>query len=181
MQMALPWASALDVSYVASHGYNLVNAFNQPVDINAPDFGAAFLPQNQDPTLSSATPGGAALTTDLLRPFRGYGADQHAVAALLERLPLDPDVVQPPLQKGLQFGFNYTLTLRTEGHQRPRRDQRTAPGAQRRRQLQRVRRTGTKPRRCWRTTACAGTSSRATSCGICPDLHGRPRPCRRSG
>ena len=67
--MALPWASALDVSYVASHGYNLVNPFNQAIDLNAPDLGAAFLPQNQDPTLSSATPGGAAFSTDLLRPF----------------------------------------------------------------------------------------------------------------
>ena len=75
MQIALPWASALDVSYVASHGYNLLNAFNQPVDLNAPDFGAAFLPtESGSRRWRAPTPGGAALTTDLLRPFRGFGA-----------------------------------------------------------------------------------------------------------
>jgi hypothetical protein len=72
--MILPWSSSLDVSYVGSHGYNLVNPFNQSIDINSVDLGAAFLPRNQDPTQASATPGAAALTTDLLRPFPGYGA-----------------------------------------------------------------------------------------------------------
>jgi hypothetical protein len=115
VQVALPWASALDVSYVASHGFNLVNPFNQPVDINAPDFGAAFLAGNQDPTLSSSTPGGAALTTDLLRPFRGYGPinmqwprfwnDFHSIQTSLNRR----------FYRGLQLGFNYTLTLRQKG------------------------------------------------------------------
>jgi hypothetical protein len=115
IQMMLPWASALDVSYVASHGYNLVNPFNQTVDINAPDIGAAFLAQNQDPTLSSTTPGGAALSTDLLRPFRGLGPinmqwsrfwnDFHSIQTAYNRRFLH----------GLQFGFNHTLTLRQAG------------------------------------------------------------------
>ncbi len=115
VQMALPWSSALDVSYVASHGYNLVNPFNQPVDINAPDLGAAFLPQNQDPTLASTTPGGAALSTDLLRPFRGYGAinmqwprfwnDFHSIQTSFNRR----------YSRGVALGFNYTLTLRQKG------------------------------------------------------------------
>ena len=115
IQVALPWAAALDVSYVSSHGYNLVTPIALPVDINAPDFGAAFLPGSQDPTLSSTTPGGAALTTDLLRPFRGYGAinmqwprfwnDFHSIQSSFNRR----------FHRGLQLGFNYTLTLRQKG------------------------------------------------------------------
>ena len=49
--MALPWAMALDVSYVGQHQYNIL----QNVDINRVDFGAAFLPQNQDPSLAAST------------------------------------------------------------------------------------------------------------------------------
>ena len=70
-QMTLPWSSSLDVSYVGSHSYNILG---QNPDVNSPDLGVAYLPQNQDPTLSSTVPGGAALTTDLLRPYRGLAA-----------------------------------------------------------------------------------------------------------
>src|SRR5690606_27499757 len=74
VQMALPWASALDVSYVGTHGYNLMNPFNQAPDTNAVDLGAAYLPSNQDPTLApSAVPGANAFSTDLMRPYRGFG------------------------------------------------------------------------------------------------------------
>jgi hypothetical protein len=45
--MTLPWSSSLDVSYVGSHSYNILGT--NP-DINAPDLGSAYLPQNQDPT-----------------------------------------------------------------------------------------------------------------------------------
>ena len=41
IQMALPWASVLDLSYVGQRGQNLLNA----TDVNAPDFGAAYLPR----------------------------------------------------------------------------------------------------------------------------------------
>src|SRR5262245_8610432 len=71
LQMALPWSSTLDVEYVGQHGYQL----GQNVDINQVDIGAAFLSQNQDPTLtSSTTPGANAIATDLMRGFKGYGA-----------------------------------------------------------------------------------------------------------
>ena len=70
VQMALPWATSLDVEYVGQHGYNIV----QGVNLNAVDFGAAFLPQNQDLTLAaSATPGATAVSTDLMRAIAGYG------------------------------------------------------------------------------------------------------------
>ena len=52
VQMALPWASALDVSYVGNHGYNRLGDLQGggTINLNAVDFGAAYLPQNQDPT-----------------------------------------------------------------------------------------------------------------------------------
>jgi hypothetical protein len=36
-------------------------------------YGAAFAAQNQDPTITSTTPGGASLPADFLRPYRGHG------------------------------------------------------------------------------------------------------------
>ena len=46
IQMALPWATTLDVEWVGQHSYNTVRTVN----INSVDFGSAFLPQNQNPT-----------------------------------------------------------------------------------------------------------------------------------
>ena len=45
IQMALPWASTIDVSYVGQHGFNQLREIRgqTQVDINAVDFGAAFL------------------------------------------------------------------------------------------------------------------------------------------
>ena len=76
MQTTLPWASSLDVSYVGLRGFNQLREIRGQtlVDINAPDLGVAFLPQYQDSTLApNSTPGANALSTDLLRPYRGFG------------------------------------------------------------------------------------------------------------
>jgi hypothetical protein len=68
--MALPWSSALDVSYVGQH------AWNQPqgINLNAVDFGAAFLPANQDRTQTPTFLGSNSVPTDQMRAFRGYAA-----------------------------------------------------------------------------------------------------------
>ncbi len=59
-----------DLAYVGSESRELI----RPEQINAVPRGATFLPENQDPTrAASATPGAAALPSDLLRPYRGYG------------------------------------------------------------------------------------------------------------
>jgi outer membrane receptor protein involved in Fe transport len=58
-----------DIAYVGSSSKKLL----RQSQINAVPLGATFLPQNQDPTRSSSTPGGAALPNDFLRPFPGYG------------------------------------------------------------------------------------------------------------
>ena len=119
IQMALPWASTIDVSYVGQHGFNQLREIRgqNQVDINAVDIGAAFLPQNQDPTLAaSSTPGATAYSTDLLRPYRGLGQvgfnfpdfheTYHSIQASLNRRFRD----------GVAFGLAYTLGLAWEGN-----------------------------------------------------------------
>jgi hypothetical protein len=123
VQVTLPWASALDVSYVGQRGFNLIRSQEatptgtNAQDLNAVDFGAAYLPQNQDPTqAASSVPGATALTTDLLRSYRGLGAinmmwgrtwnEYHSLQASFNRR----------FRNGLQFGLNYTLGLSYTGN-----------------------------------------------------------------
>lgn len=75
IQRELPWKGLLDVSYVGTIGNHLlsVNPFNNI----AP--GAAWLPQNQDPTLavtSSTVLGADALSPNFYRPYLGYAGAQ---------------------------------------------------------------------------------------------------------
>jgi hypothetical protein len=124
IQVALPWSSAFDVSYVGSHNFNSV-AFGAistpagylPIDMNAPDVGTAFLPQFQDPTkANSAVPGARAFNTDLLRPFRGLGA----INTTWPRFYTHYDSLQTSFtrrfSRGWQAGLNYTLGFRFNGN-----------------------------------------------------------------
>ena len=119
VQMTLPWASTIDASYVGQRGFNQLREIRgqTQVDINAVDLGAAFLPQNQDPTLAaSSTPGATAYSTDLLRPYRALGQvgfnfpdfheTYHSIQTLLNRRFRD----------GFAFGLAYTLGLAWEGN-----------------------------------------------------------------
>ena len=119
VQMTLPWASTVDVSYVGQHGFNQLREIRgqDQVDINAVDLGAAFLPQNQDRTLApSNTPGATAYSTDILRPYRGLGQlgfnspdfheTYHSIQAVWNRRFRD----------GVAFGVNYTLGLAWSGN-----------------------------------------------------------------
>jgi len=121
VQMALPGAMVLDVSYVGNHGFNRLRAFQGgatgAVDLNAIDIGAAYLPQNQDPTLgTSSVPGATAYTSNLLRAFRGlsnineqetrYWDEYHSIQMSLNRR----------FRNGLAFGTNYTLGLSYKGN-----------------------------------------------------------------
>jgi hypothetical protein len=70
IQSKLPYQFVLDTAYVGSLARHLQDNRN----LNAVPYGADFLPQNQDPTLSaSATLGSSALPTNFLRPYRGFG------------------------------------------------------------------------------------------------------------
>ena len=111
IQMLLPWATALDVEYTGQHGYNIVEA----VDINAVDFGSAYLQGNQDPTLSSNTPGAAAVQADQMRAFRGFNSiTQQAARGWITSHTLQMSL-QRRFRNGLSFGFNDTILLSQKG------------------------------------------------------------------
>ena len=117
VQMALPWSSSLDVSYVGVHGYNVMaqavvgtTLAANTLDINAPDLGAAFLSQNQDPTVAASTiPGASALSTDFLRPYRGLGAIFTSWPRALDAVRFDSNVVQPQVPRRLAGGSELDL------------------------------------------------------------------------
>jgi hypothetical protein len=117
VQRELPWQGLLDVSYVATIGNHLlsINPFNNI----AP--GAAWLPQNQDPTLAttvSTVLGANALTPNFYRPYLGY-----AGAVPLTANNADGSLAtygsnsnynglqvsyKKRISNGIQFGVNYT-------------------------------------------------------------------------
>jgi hypothetical protein len=108
MQMALPGAVTLDVAYVGQHSFNTL----QTVNINAVDFNQAFLPQNQDPSLTaSATPGASAQSTDILRAYRGYGAISQQWSRGWRTYHSLQLSFQRRFSRGLSFGFNDTISL----------------------------------------------------------------------
>ena len=119
LQMALPWASSLDVSYVGNHGYDRLGGFQggTTVNLNAIDFGAALLPQNQDPTLgTSAVPGATALSTNVLRPYKGLGNINQNTTEFSDNYHSIQTSLQRRFQRGLSAGVNYTLGLSFTGN-----------------------------------------------------------------
>jgi hypothetical protein len=104
VQMEIPWATMLDIEWVGQHSFNTVRSVN----INTVDLGSAFLPQNQDPTKASTTPGGAALSTDLMRSFRGYGSINHRLFNGWRTFHSLQMSVNRRFRNGVSFGFNDT-------------------------------------------------------------------------
>ena len=88
-----------------------------PLDLNAPDIGAAYLSQNQDATAAASTvPGAMAVATELLRPYRGLGP----IVLTSPRFHTNYDSIQMSYNRryrnGWQAGVNWTLGLRFEGN-----------------------------------------------------------------
>jgi hypothetical protein len=111
VQFVLPWSIALDVEYTGQHAYNLV----ENVNINAVDIGSAFASTNQDPTLSSPLPGGAAFVADQMRAFRGFSSITQAQP----RGWLTSHALQMSFNRrfrnGVSFGFNDAWLLSQTG------------------------------------------------------------------
>jgi hypothetical protein len=119
VQLGLRWASSLDVSYVGNHGYNRLGAFQggSTVNLNAIDIGAAYQPQNQDPTLAASTvPGATAYTTNLLRPFRGLSTIAQQTARFYDTFHGLQMSFNRRYQNSLGFGVNYNLMLSLTGN-----------------------------------------------------------------
>jgi len=112
VQFAMPWSLSGDVSYVGQHGFNLL----QNVDINAVDFGVAFSGTAQDGTVAaSTTPGGSALSVDLLRPYRGFGAIQQNWGIGYNTYHSIQTSFNRRFRNGFSAGLNYTLGLSNTG------------------------------------------------------------------
>ena len=108
-----------DVSYVGNHGFNRLggtqNGSSQ--NLNTVDFGAAYLPQNQDPTLgTNATPGAAAYTSNLLRPMRGFASINQTQTQFWDTYHSLQFNVNRRFSGGFSFGANYTYGISLKGN-----------------------------------------------------------------
>jgi opacity protein-like surface antigen len=111
VQYMLPHNMMLDVAYTGEHAYNVV----EQVNVNTVDMGAAYLAQNQDPTITSTLPGGAAVTQNMMRSIRGYGS----ISMMIPRGFFTSHFLELQLThrfaNGLQFNVNDTIELAQNG------------------------------------------------------------------
>jgi hypothetical protein len=70
IQRELPFQMLLDAAYVGSIGRHGLSGF----DVNRPGFGSAWLPQNQDPTVTPKYDGTTTLPVNFYRPYQGHGS-----------------------------------------------------------------------------------------------------------
>jgi hypothetical protein len=104
VQSKLPYEMLLDVAYVGSLSRHLLQRLN----INPVPYGATFLPQNQDPTKTSATLGSNAFDADFLRQFQGFGSiTLHQMGGTSNYNSLQVGLNRR-FAKGLFFGTAYT-------------------------------------------------------------------------
>ena len=119
VQRVLPWYLSLDVAYVGNHGFNRLGSFQggTRVNLNAVDIGAAYLPENQDPTLgTSSVPGATAYTQNLLRPYRGLGNLEQNTTEFHDTYHSIQTSVTRRFRNGFSFGANYTWGISFTGN-----------------------------------------------------------------
>jgi hypothetical protein len=119
IQKSLPLAIVADMSYVGNRGINRLGATQNGSlqNLNGVDIGAAFLAQNQDPTLgTNATPGAAAYTTNLLRAFKGLGGINENQTRFWDKYHSLQFNVNRRFRSGFSFGANYTRGLSLKGN-----------------------------------------------------------------
>jgi hypothetical protein len=119
-QLQLPHRLTLDAAYVGQKAYHTLGGWSvsgsNPTNLNLVDLGAAYLPQNQDPTLSSTVPGAAAYTTNLLRTYRGYGSISQAAQDFWRTHHALQFSLQRRFSGGLSAGLNWNWTLSDVGN-----------------------------------------------------------------
>jgi hypothetical protein len=119
IQKSLPWAMVGDVTYVGNHGYNRMGSFQGGTrqNLNAVDIGAAYLPENQDPTLGTSTiPGKTAYTSNLLRPFQGFAGIEENQTDFWDTYHSVQLNVNRRFRGGFSFGANYTYGISLKGN-----------------------------------------------------------------
>jgi hypothetical protein len=120
IQKSLPWSMAADFSYVGNHGYNRLGAFQggQRQQLNAADFGVAYLPQYQDPTLgtTNTVPGANAYSTNLLRPYKGYNTIEQNLPVFYDTYHSVQMSLNRRFRNGLSFGATYTYGISFKGN-----------------------------------------------------------------
>ena len=115
LQKTMPWSTTFDVSYVGQHSWDMLNEVHGGggSPINAPDYGAAYLRENQDPTrAASSVPGATALPEELLRPYRGFGPVLEQWTNFYQTSDSIQTAFNRRFRDGISFGVNYTLGLR---------------------------------------------------------------------
>ncbi len=117
VQMALPWAASLDVSYVGNHGYDRLGGLQggTTVNLNAVDIGAAYLPQNQDPSQTSTVPG-ANTVDNALRTYKGLGNINQNTTEFHDTYHSIQTSLNRRFRDGFAFGVNYTYSISWTGN-----------------------------------------------------------------
>jgi hypothetical protein len=117
MQMALPFATSLDVAYVGHHSWDEINNVN----INAIDFGTAYLGSYQDRTLAaSTTPGAQAVSVAEMVPYRGFGTVNMTISNGWRTYHSLQLAINRRFTRGLQLGFVDTISLYDRSQTAPR-------------------------------------------------------------
>src|SRR5437867_3285940 len=120
VQMALPWSTSLDVSYVGNRGMNRMGALQggSTVNLNAVDFGAAYLAKNQDPTLVGTTtvPGAAAYPANALKSFLGLANIAQNTTDFWDLYHSLQVSLNRRYRNGFSFGANYTYGISLKGN-----------------------------------------------------------------
>jgi hypothetical protein len=111
---------AVDFSYVGNHGYNRLGSFQggSTVNLNAVDFGTAYLPQYQNTTLTnpSSIPGANALSTNLLRPYPGLGNINQQTTEFEDTYHSLQMSLNRRFRNGFSYSVNYTRQLSFTGN-----------------------------------------------------------------
>ena len=107
LQAQLPWASAIDITYVGQHSYNTL----EQVDINGVDYGVAYQPGNQDASLSGTVPGANAVPADQMRSFMGYSSINQQWGRGWRTFHSLQMSFNRRFRGGLSFGVNDTMVL----------------------------------------------------------------------
>ena len=166
--MALPWAVV--ARRLVRRPAQLQHRCST-VNLNAVDFGAAFLPQNQDPTLApSATPGATAVATDLMRAVRGYSTITQTSGWLLADVPLAPAVASSAGSGTACRSGSTTRSASPISQNVAPRLQHAADGI-----VYRPARSGAKPTSCSATTIPSAHIMKANFVWDLPDLQGAER------